>query len=109
MIVPGSHTNPSEERPSEPPISVEMPAGSAVLYDASLFHGGGANSKQRRAAVSTVYCRAWLRQQENQYLCVPPAIARTIPRPLQRLIGYWVVGALLGVVEGGNCRQVLRD
>lgn len=109
LIVPGSHTNPSEERPSDPPISVEMPAGSAVLYDASLFHGGGANSTQRRAAVSTVYCRAWLRQQENQYLCVPPAIAKTIPRPLQRLIGYWVVGALLGVVEGGNCRQVLRD
>lgn len=109
LIVPGSHTNPSEERPAQPPISVEMPPGSAVLYDASLFHGGGANSSQRRAAVSTVYCRAWLRQQENQYLCVPPDIARTIPRTLQRLIGYWVIGALLGVVEGGNCRQVLKD
>lgn len=110
LVVPGSHTSPSEERPAQPPISVEMPAGSAVLYDASLFHGGGANvSGNRRAAVSAVYCRAWLRQQENQYLCVPPPIARTIPRTLQRLIGYWVVGALLGVVEGGNCRQVLRD
>lgn len=109
LVVPGSHTNASEERPAQPPISVEMPAGSAVLYDASLFHGGGANSSHRRAAVSTVYCRAWLRQQENQYLCVPPEIARTIPRTMQRLIGYWVVGALLGVVEGGNCRQVLKS
>ncbi|MDF3074716.1 MAG: hypothetical protein K0S54_2383 [Alphaproteobacteria bacterium] len=110
LIVPGSHTNASEERPAQKPISVEMPPGSAVFYDASLFHGGGANvSQDRRAAVSAVYCRAWLRQQENQYLCVPPAIAKTIPPLLQRLIGYWVVGALLGVVEGGNCRQVLKD
>lgn len=109
LVVPGSHTLASEERPAQEPISVEMPRGSAVLYDASLFHGGGANTSGRRAAVSTVYCRAWLRQQENQYLCVPPTIAKTIPRTLQRLIGYWVVGALLGVVEGGNCRQVLKD
>ncbi|MGE0153440.1 MAG: phytanoyl-CoA dioxygenase family protein [Reyranellaceae bacterium] len=110
LVVPGSHTSPSEERPTQAPVSVEMPPGSAVLYDASLFHGGGANvGGDRRAAVSAVYCRAWLRQQENQYLCVPPHIAKTIPRTLQRLIGYWVVGALLGVVEGGNCRQVLRD
>jgi ectoine hydroxylase-related dioxygenase (phytanoyl-CoA dioxygenase family) len=110
LIVPGSHTNPSEERPAQQPISVEMPPGSVVFYDASLFHGGGANvSQDRRAAVSAVYCRAWLRQQENQYLCVPPAIAKTIPPVMQRLIGYWVVGALLGVVEGGNCRQVLKD
>lgn len=110
LIVPGSHTNPSEERPTQKPISVEMPPGSAVLYDASLFHGGGANvSQNRRAAVSAVYCRAWLRQQENQYLCVPPDIAKTIPPTMQRLIGYWVIGALLGVVEGGNCRQVLKD
>ena len=110
LVVPGSHTDPSEERPARPPISVEMPAGSAVLYDASLFHGGGANvSDRRRAAVSAVYCRAWLRQQENQYLCVPPEIAKTIPPVMQRLIGYWVIGALLGVVEGGNCRQVLKD
>jgi ectoine hydroxylase-related dioxygenase (phytanoyl-CoA dioxygenase family) len=110
LIVPGSHTNASEERPAQPPISVEMPPGSVVFYDASLFHGGGANvSQDRRAAVSAVYCRAWLRQQENQYLCVPPAIAKTIPPVMQRLIGYWVVGALLGVVEGGNCRQVLKD
>ena len=109
LVVPGSHLSPSEERPKEPPVSVEMPVGSAVLYDASLFHGGGANvSDRRRAAVSAVYCRAWLRQQENQYLCVPPEIARTIPRTMQRLIGYWVVGALLGVVEGGNCRSVLK-
>ena len=110
LIVPGSHINPSEERPAPKPISVEMPPGSAVLYDASLFHGGGANvSQNRRAAVSAVYCRAWLRQQENQYLCVPPDIAKTIPPTMQRLIGYWVIGALLGVVEGGNCRQVLKD
>ena len=34
------------------------------------------------------YTRGWLRQHENQYLCVPVEQARKLPEQLQRLIGY---------------------
>jgi ectoine hydroxylase-related dioxygenase (phytanoyl-CoA dioxygenase family) len=35
-----------------------------------------------------------LRQEENQYLAVPPELARTLPQNLQELVGYQLNGGL---------------
>jgi ectoine hydroxylase-related dioxygenase (phytanoyl-CoA dioxygenase family) len=77
-----------------------MPAGSLVFYTGSLYHGAGANrSDQVRYGLNLTYALGWLRQEENQYLSVPPEIARTLPDPLLRLIGYARGAYALGYVD----------
>ena len=41
----------------------------------------------------------WLRQEENQYLSTPAEIARTLPEPLLRLMGYARGAYALGYVD----------
>ncbi len=111
LVLPGSHDPQTRDRPPGNPINVEMPAGSVLLWTGSLWHGGGANHTDdliRRGAI-ILYCRAWLRQQENQYLAVPESTVRTMPRIVQRLAGWWVVGASMGFVEGQSPLRLLRD
>jgi len=60
-----------------------MPAGSVMLFDSALWHGGGANtSGSRRFALSCAYCWGWMRQQENLQLGIPQETARRFPRRL---------------------------
>ena len=42
------------------------------------------------------YNLGWLRQEENQYLACPPAVAATMPPHMQRLVGYTTYGDALG-------------
>ena len=55
------------------------------------------------------YCLGWLRQAENQYLAVPPDIARALPEELQRLLGYFVHEPNLGSVEGQDPIRMLKE
>ena len=65
-----------------------MPAGSALIYLGSLWHGGGANRTDEAAARRGVALRRrWLRPVENHVLVVPPAVARDLPERLQELLG----------------------
>ena len=67
-IVPGSHKFDSfpEYGKDYEAITATMAAGSVMLFDSALWHGGGANvSEGRRFAVSCAYCWGWMRQQEN--------------------------------------------
>ncbi len=86
----GSHRSTGRPRVDESALSVaEMPAGSALFYSGSVLHGGGANTTDKtRVGTILSYTRGWLRQHENQYLCVPVEEAKKLPEPLQRLIGY---------------------
>jgi ectoine hydroxylase-related dioxygenase (phytanoyl-CoA dioxygenase family) len=100
-VIPGSHKLADklqfEERDTLP---AEMPAGSLVFYTGSLYHGGGANRSQEvRYGLNLTYALGWLRQEENQYLSVPHEIARTLPDPLLRLIGYARGAYALGYVD----------
>lgn len=52
-----------------------------------------------RRALNVDYCIGWLRQEENQYLAVPPELAKTLPEDMQRLIGYDFGAASLGYVR----------
>jgi ectoine hydroxylase-related dioxygenase (phytanoyl-CoA dioxygenase family) len=100
-VIPGSNQLADklqfEEKDTLP---AEMPAGSLVFYTGSLYHGAGANrSDQVRYGLNLTYALGWLRQEENQYLSVPPEIARTLPEPLLRLIGYARGAYALGYVD----------
>ena len=71
-----------------------------LLYTGSLYHGGGENrSDQVRRGMNITYNLAWLRQEENQYLTVPPEVAATLDDDLLRLIGYERGAYALGYVD----------
>jgi ectoine hydroxylase-related dioxygenase (phytanoyl-CoA dioxygenase family) len=109
-VVPGSHRAPINREPPEESIGyAEMPRGSVLLYLGSVLHSGGANRSTRpRTAITMSYALGWLRQAENQYLAVPPALARTLPAALQKLIGYSIHAPNLGWYEGQDPGVVLE-
>ncbi len=84
LIVPGSHTWPADRQaPPEEVRSAEMPAGSVLFWAGGLLHGAGANvSTDWRYGVILIYSLGWVRQEENQYLDLPPErIASCLPAP----------------------------
>lgn len=107
LIWPGSHRIEAPADPCGPPIAMEMPMGSAMLWLGSTVHGGGANMTETpRRAVIISYCLGWLRTFENQYLVYPPAIAKRFDPDLAALVGYAQHRPNLGNVEG-QCPSVL--
>jgi ectoine hydroxylase-related dioxygenase (phytanoyl-CoA dioxygenase family) len=106
-LVPGSHRAADKlEFTHEDVVPAEMPAGSVLFYTGALYHGAGANrSGDVRYGLNITYNVSWLRQEENQYLAVPAAVARTLPEPLLRLMGYARGAYALGYV--GDLRDPL--
>ena len=89
-VVPGSQTWDWEQRATPEQIcQAAMPKGSVLLYSGSVIHSGGENrSDAARVGMNITYCLGWLRQEENQYLSCPPAVARELSPELQDLLGY---------------------
>jgi ectoine hydroxylase-related dioxygenase (phytanoyl-CoA dioxygenase family) len=110
-VVPGSHRWPDEREPRpEEVISTVMPAGSVLIYTSNFIHGSGDNrSNAIRRGMALHYNLGWLRQEENQYLSLPPAVAKKLPVELQKLVGYDFGAPYLGFVEEGNPRALLED
>lgn len=98
QVVPGSVDWPDDRVPATEEITwAAMPKGGVLVYTGSVFHGGGANVSQAdRVGLNITYSLGWLRQEENQYLSCPPAIARTLDPDLQELIGYSMGSYALG-------------
>jgi ectoine hydroxylase-related dioxygenase (phytanoyl-CoA dioxygenase family) len=95
-VFPRSHRwEPARYPTSEEAVAAEMPAGSAVLYLGSTFHGGGAHvGTEPRRGVHLSYTLGWLRTEENNYLAVPPELACRLPRQCQEVLGYAVHDAI---------------
>lgn len=104
QVVPGSHRWEYGRKPKpEEVISTVMPAGSVLLYTSNLIHGSGPNmSDGNRRGMALHYNLGWLRQEENQYLSIPPEKARDLPHEVLKLIGYDFGGPYLGFVEEGH-------
>ncbi|MEZ4330293.1 MAG: phytanoyl-CoA dioxygenase family protein [Myxococcota bacterium] len=101
-VVPGSHRfDRIPKRGDAPPtVQVEMPAGSVLVYDASLWHGGGENrAAVPRRAIVVNYCAGYLRQEECQLLAIPRDQVAEFPPRLRRLVGYGTYRGLLGHVD----------
>lgn len=98
QVVPGSHLWDKKRRPQAEEITyAAMSAGSVFIYSGSTIHGGGANlTKQNRVGALLHYTLNWLRQEENQYLSCPPAVAQRLPEDLRALVGYARGGPVLG-------------
>jgi ectoine hydroxylase-related dioxygenase (phytanoyl-CoA dioxygenase family) len=100
-VIPGSHWFEDKQRFEEADtVPADMARGSVLFYTGALYHGGGANrSDEVRIGVNITYARAWLRQEENQYLSVPLDVARGLPVELLRLMGYARGAYALGYVD----------
>ena len=131
-ILPGSHLWPEQTLPGasnvtsftttelkemshdpgarEDALKVTMKPGSLMLAKGTLWHRGGANrSDKARMIITPQYCPGWTRQLENMALAVPPAIAATLPRRAQELIGYSIHPPFMGYVDGVHPARVLAN
>ena len=109
-IVPGSHKYDSspEYGKDYDAVTATMKAGSVMLFDSALWHGGGANnSDERRFAFSCAYCWGWMRQQENLQLGIPLETAKRFPRRLQELCGYSVYKGQFGHIDNHDPIELL--
>jgi ectoine hydroxylase-related dioxygenase (phytanoyl-CoA dioxygenase family) len=112
-VLPGSHR--SDRAPGffdevEGMIPAEMPRGSVLIYNGSLWHRGGANrSDAPRLGIAMNYCAGWLRQQENQQLGIPLAIAREFSPQLRRLAGFGLYKRLLGHIDKCSPEDLLDE
>jgi len=102
IMFPGSHTWGDQKPTSDMvPVQAVMPPGSVVVFQSTLWHGGGSNySQQPRLAVSAQYCEPWIRPQENQLLAVPFDQVPKLHPTIQSLIGYSIHPPFIGHVNG---------
>ena len=93
-------------------IPAVLRPGSAVMALGTTVHGAGANTTAdvHRRCVQMKYCMGWLRTTVNNYLLFPPEFARTLPEPVQRLLGYQLEARHLGMLEQGvDPIEILRQ
>ena len=108
-MVPGSHklANPAYGGDYET-IAGEMRAGDVLIWDGSLWHGGGANTTDgRRMGMAMNYCAGFIRQQENQQLGLAPSQVEAFSPRLRELVGYGVYQGLIGHIDKKSPAQLL--
>jgi ectoine hydroxylase-related dioxygenase (phytanoyl-CoA dioxygenase family) len=102
-VIPGSHRwglDHPDTRDHDT-ATATMRAGSAIVFDAALWHRGGPNrTSGTRLAISPQYCQPWLRPQESQLLIVPPEAARACSERVRALLGYSIHPPFIGQVDG---------
>ena len=93
LLVPGSHR--ANGGPGEGlygalprPINLEAPAGTVLMFDGRLLHGGAVNhSDDYRYVLTNSVVKPWARQQENFLLGVKPEVLATASDRLLARLG----------------------
>lgn len=101
-LCPGTHQADHSPNPlgHHDSIAAVMPKGSVLVWVGSLWHGGGANTTdRRRVGIAMNYCAGFMRQQENQQLGIPLQTIRHFPRRLQELCGFSIYNGLIGHID----------
>ncbi len=113
LVYPGSHkwgdVSPGDIDESKL-VPAVMPAGSAVFFLGTLWHGAGANNSDKpRLAATTQYCEPWARQQENYSLAISRERAKQCSDTVQSLLGYSMQFPFIGFVNGRDPKRLLQD
>jgi ectoine hydroxylase-related dioxygenase (phytanoyl-CoA dioxygenase family) len=109
-IVPGSHQfdHHPEYMKTYQTVAAEMPAGSILLWNSALWHGGGENlTQQRRDGIACYYCAGWVRPQENQQLGLSMSQLKSFDRRLQELCSFSVYKGIYGHVDNEDPIKML--
>ena len=112
-VLPGSHRwgdeHPDDRRDAEL-VAAEMPPGSVLIFDAALWHRGGANTTDgTRLCMTVQYCQPWLRPEESQLLIAPPAVARGFSARVRSMVGYNIHPPFIGQVEGKHPLRLVDE
>ncbi|KAH7143518.1 hypothetical protein EDB81DRAFT_947597 [Dactylonectria macrodidyma] len=105
MFIPGSHKWDDSRTPQLNEICfAEMEQGSALIFLASCYHGGGHNSVPGdvRKIHGLFFVRGTMRTEENQFLAVPHSKALTMSDKMLSLLGYKKPTTVLGIVENND-------
>lgn len=108
MVIPASHRWDDERQPkAEEAVPTEMDPGSALLFLGGTYHGGGTNrtSNEWRTGVTYTLDASFIRQEENHYLTLDPAVVASYPEEVQRLLGWSMSGRSLGWIETGGVQS----
>ncbi len=111
-LVPGSHR--ADRHPelgiAHPTVAAQMRRGSVLVFNGSIWHGGGANrTDARRTGIAMNYCSGWMRQQENQQLGIPLPVARGFEPRLRKLCGFGLYRNLIGHIDKCSPADLLDD
>lgn len=104
LIVPGSHQRYIEGNGTfgelPPPINLEVPAGTIMLMDGRVLHGGAVNkSDELRYIITNSVIRPFIRQQESFHLTISPAVLATASEKFLWRCGFQANGQR-SMVEG---------
>jgi ectoine hydroxylase-related dioxygenase (phytanoyl-CoA dioxygenase family) len=88
VVIPRSHR--MSLRPDwDERVAVPVKAGSALVFDARLWHGNVQNvSAAPRRALLSYYCAPYIRQQENHFASLGMDTMAGYPLALRRLLGF---------------------
>ena len=109
-LVPGSHTKPNPDYGGTyETIPAEMKKGSVLIWDGSLWHGGGANRTARTAHRHRDELLRRLHPPAGEPAARSCARARQdLPARLQELVGYGVYQGLIGHIDKKSPAQLLN-
>jgi ectoine hydroxylase-related dioxygenase (phytanoyl-CoA dioxygenase family) len=108
-IVPLSHTKlrPPNYAKQYESVPVTGGRGTMMVLHGATWHQTGANvtRDQKRRGILCYYCRPFMRQQENFFKSLDPAVLERATPRLRQLLGYemWLggVGAIGGLPRNG--------
>jgi ectoine hydroxylase-related dioxygenase (phytanoyl-CoA dioxygenase family) len=93
LVVPGSHQRP--ERPDDRFLeaaaeTVECPAGSAIVFDSTLWHAAGINRSARdRVGINQQFTRSFIKQQIDYVRALGDEVVERQPPRTQQLLGWY--------------------
>lgn len=91
-IVPGSHLwheDPEQGKVYPGEVQAIGQTGSVAIWDARLYHAGGANSSASpRRGLTGFFCRSWAQPQEDHTRGIDPALLTDASPLLIRLWGF---------------------
>lgn len=111
-LVPGSHR--AHDHPEYGGDYESVPAvmarGSVLVWNGSLWHGGGANATDdRRVGIAMNYCAGFIRQQENQQLGLPRDVVASFSPRLRELCGFGIYRGLIGHIDKRDPAELLGE
>jgi ectoine hydroxylase-related dioxygenase (phytanoyl-CoA dioxygenase family) len=93
IVVPGTHQRgdrPSDEFLTSAAEAVECPAGSAIVFDSTLWHAAGINrSSRERLGINQQFTRSFLKQQVDYVRALGDDVVLAQADRTQQLLGWY--------------------
>ncbi len=93
LVAPGSHLyggRPSDEFLAATAVPGICPAGSALVFDAMLYHAAGRNTSGRdRVAINHQFTLAYFKQQIDYVRALGDDVVEALPPRTQQILGWY--------------------